>query len=171
MGESTSPLITTALIIFAVLIVVSGVFLTLRQCLRYHYRLKLNDVEKQPACSQLRCDELWRHPQQQQQQRQQQLPTDSTSSEAPGPSIAHHSPGLSINNNYESKPLPPHPPKPIATARTVPRRAAPSPARLGLGVRPDLPTSSSHPSAPEKSHFSDDDEEDDDDLKEDENKI
>ncbi|KAK5310547.1 hypothetical protein LTR70_009410 [Exophiala xenobiotica] len=166
MGQSTSPLITAALIIFAVLFVVSGVFLTLWQCLRYHYRLKLNDVEQPPACSQLRCDELWRHPQQhpQQQQQQEQLSTNSTLRVAQGPTIAHHSSGLGINNDYEFKPLPPRPPKPVATPRTAPRRAAPIPARLVLGARPDLPTSFSHPSAPEQSHFSDDD----DDEKEDE---
>lgn len=57
MADRTLPLVTTAPIIFAVLFVVSGVFLILRQYLRYHYRVKLHDVEHKPASAQPKPDD------------------------------------------------------------------------------------------------------------------
>ena len=46
MTDTIAPLVTAGLVTFAMLFVVSGIFLILRQWTRYHYQKKLNDAEK-----------------------------------------------------------------------------------------------------------------------------
>ncbi|KAK5077792.1 hypothetical protein LTR70_009404 [Exophiala xenobiotica] len=169
MATNTVPLVTTALIIFAVLFVVSGVFLIVHRYLGYHYRAKLlNDVE-QGRTSSKAAPEV--PPLRQ--------PRDCAGSQPQHPIISHaQDPGM--NGKHDTKPLPPRPPhsphlprpqKPAPTARAVPCRGAPNPVRLGLGVHSDLPTPSPNRPAFEQSYFSDDDEEDDNERKEDERDI
>ncbi|KAK5072237.1 hypothetical protein LTR70_010543 [Exophiala xenobiotica] len=159
MATPTVPLVTTALIIFAVLFVVSGVLVIVRQYLRYHYRAKLlNDVEKGRTRSTAAVEGPPR-PQ----------PRDCTKSRPQHPTISPTQ-GLGKDRKYDTKPLPPHPPhpphssrpqKPAPTARAVPSRVAPDPVKIGLGVHSDLPTPSPNRPTFEQSYFSEDDEEDD----------
>ncbi|KAK5069978.1 hypothetical protein LTR70_007683 [Exophiala xenobiotica] len=171
MATPTVPLVTTALIIFAVLFVVSGVLVIVRQSLRYHYRAKLlNDVEKGKTSS-TAAVEVPPRPQ----------PRDCTSSRPQHPIISPTQ-GLRKDRKYDTKPLPPHPPhsphaphaprprKPAPTARAVPSRVAPDPVKIGLGVCSDLPKPSPNRPAFEQSYFSDDEEEDDDNKKEEDEK-
>jgi len=46
MTDNIAPLVTAGLVIFAMLFVASGIFLILRQWMRYYYRKKVNDAEK-----------------------------------------------------------------------------------------------------------------------------
>ncbi|KAK5936556.1 hypothetical protein PMZ80_011203 [Knufia obscura] len=167
MATHTVPLVTTALIIFAVLFVVSGVFLIVYRYLGYHYRAKLlNDVE-QGRTSATAAVEVPPRPQ----------PRDCTSSRPQHPTISH-TPGLGKDRKYDTKPLPPHPPhpphsphsphpqKPAPTARAVPRPVAHGPVRLGLGVYSDLRKPSPNRPAFEQSYFSDEEEEEDDHKRE-----
>ncbi|KAK5077728.1 hypothetical protein LTR70_009496 [Exophiala xenobiotica] len=166
MATHTVPLVTTALIIFAVLFVVSGVFLIVHRYLGYHYRAKLpNDVEQGRTSSKAAPEVPPR-----------QQPRDCARSQPQHPSISHTQ-GPGRDGKHDTKPLPPRPPhsphsprprKPAPTARAVPRRGAPNPVRLGLGVHSDLPVPSPNHPAFEQSYFSDDDEEDDNERKEDE---
>ncbi|KAK5947765.1 hypothetical protein OHC33_011211 [Knufia fluminis] len=164
MATYTVPLVTSALIIFAVLFVVSGVFLIVHRYLGYHYRAKLlKDVEKGRTSS-TAAVEVPPRPQ----------PRDCTKSRPQHPTISHTQ-GLGKDRKYDTKPLPlrpphpphpPHPQKPAPTTRAVPRRAAHGPVRLGLGVYSDLPKPFLNRPAFEQSYFSDDDEEEDDHKRE-----
>ncbi|KAK5093860.1 hypothetical protein LTS08_008819 [Lithohypha guttulata] len=158
MADRTTRLVTIALIIFAVLFVVASIFFTVRQYLRYHYRAKLNGVERgRGSGSGMPHDPRA-------QQRRDHLKSHPPASTDPHP----HGPGVGVKSRYDAKPLPPPPQKPLPTASTVPRPAASTPggSGLGLGLHPGPPTPSFDPLAPEQSHFSDDDD-DEDDSKED----
>ncbi|KAK5936751.1 hypothetical protein PMZ80_011014 [Knufia obscura] len=162
MATDTAPLVTTALIIFAVLFVVSGVFLIVHRYLGYHYRAKLlNDVEKGRTSS-TAAVEVPPRPQ----------PRDCTTSRPQHPTISHTQ-DLGKDRKYDTKPLPlrpTHPQKPAPVARAAPRRVAPSPVRLGLGVCSDRPVPSPEPPTFEQSHFSDEEEEEDDHKREEDEK-
>jgi len=45
MTVNIAPLVTAGLVTFAMLFVVTGIFLICRQWMRYHYRMKMNDAE------------------------------------------------------------------------------------------------------------------------------
>jgi len=103
----------------------------------------------------------------------QEPPLSASSSRPQHPTISHTQ-GLGRDTKYDTKPLPlrpphsPHPQKPAPTAHAVPRRVAPSPVRLGLGVYSDLPKPSPNRPAFEQSYFSNEEEEDDNEREEDE---
>ncbi|KAK5075694.1 hypothetical protein LTR70_010055 [Exophiala xenobiotica] len=165
MATHTVPLVTTALIIFAVLFVVSGVFLIVHRYLGYHYRVKLlNDVEQGRSSSKAAPEVP-----------PLRQPRDCARSQPQHPTISHTQ-GPGMNGKHNTKPLPlrpphsPRPQKPAPTASAVLRRVAPNPVRLGLGlgVHSDLPVPSPNRPTFEQSYFSDDDEEDDNERKEDE---
>lgn len=172
MTDDMLSLLTIVLIVFAVLFVVSGVFLTVWQCLRYHYRPKLRDVEEGTTKPQL-------HPHNVPRQRLR----DYTPAHVPDSTFAHaHDPNF--RPDYTVKPLPPRPSRllrspyppyplrsprlqrPAPTERAVPLCVAPNSGKPGLGLHPN--PYSPPPGAPtcEQSRFSSDDEDDGDTEKE-----
>ncbi|KAK5082542.1 hypothetical protein LTR70_007648 [Exophiala xenobiotica] len=159
MSNNTLPLVTTALIIFAVLFVVSGLLVTFCQYLRYHYRAKLNDAEKGRTNSKPTPEEPPRR-----------QPRDRTSGRPQPPTISH-TPGWGMNRKYDTKPLPLRPPTPGPTASAAPRRVGPNSVRFGLGVYSDLRAPPPNPPTVEQSYFSSDEEEDNDGKQEDEKDI
>ena len=46
MTDNIAPLVTTGLVIFAMLFIGSGIFLICRQWMRYYYQMKMNDAER-----------------------------------------------------------------------------------------------------------------------------
>ncbi|KAK5069432.1 hypothetical protein LTR51_008682 [Lithohypha guttulata] len=133
MANNTLSLVTLALIIFAVLFVASGVFVTVWRYLHYHYRSKPDGIEEGMPRPQPTSDNYG-----------QQQVQDCLRSHTPDLTVPHPR-GPDTRRKYNTKPLPP-----------VPR----PPSQSLHPARPQNPAPVASPPILEQSHFSSDDDDD-----------